>query len=276
MVPVSDIRKYHNAPLVLAILQVVHPAAPPLTRGEEAALKQALIRTLPLITQESVNQIELTAGPGGAQPATRMVSEPLVRFSSRDKRTSVSFGPNSITLETTKYDTWDQLRELTMTILTARMDIAPVDGVERIGLRYIDELRIPDDPAPVWPRWVDPKLTAPVLDGVSSALQARQQQATVQYATAEPEVLVTLRYGATVGPSSLSATLPLAHPSVPEVGPFFLIDTDASWTPRPGDEVPILDPAAVLTKADTLHGYVKALFEASLTDRLRTEVLNAE
>jgi len=270
---VSTIEKYRNAPLVLAILQVTHPASPPLTRGEEAGLKQALVATLPLMSQETMNQIEFNV-MGGGEPASRVHTAPIVRFSTRDRRTAVTFGPTAITFETTKYDTWEALRSLAATVLSARMDVAPVDGVERIGLRYIDELRVPGEGVPNWRDWVNPELAAPILEGVEGILRPEQQQATLQYSTQDPEVIVALRYGAVVGPSSSGGGVPVA-PTPPPPGPFFLIDTDAAWTPGPGSEVPALEADSVLSRADTLHGFVKQLFEASLTEKLRAEVLNA-
>lgn len=266
--------KYRNAPLAYVIFQVVHPVAPPLTRGEEAGLKQALVKHLPLQTNETQTQLEVVGSFGGGQPKTEVRTDPVVRYSSRDKRTVVTFMSTSITLETSNYDTWDQFGALAKTVLAARMDVAPVDGVERIGLRYIDEIRVPIEERPDWSEWIDSRLAPPVLATSPDRLRVNQQQATIQYSTDEPGVVVTLRYGAVVGRSPVAGSV--AQPAVPADGPFFLIDTDAAWTPGVGEEIPALAPDTVLQTADGLHRFVKDLFEASLTDRLRTEVLDAE
>lgn len=270
----SESTKYRNAPLELVIFQISHPVTPPLTPGEQAGLKQALIRDLPLVSHETVNQLSVNVINNGP-PSAQLQAEPAVRYKSRDKRTSVMFAPTAITVETTNYDTWEELRNLTRHVLTARMNVAPVDGVERLGLRYIDELRVPGEQVPDWGLWVNPKLVPPILDTAPNLLGVQQHQAVIQYVTGQPGALVTLRYGTLVGPSSVG-DIQLARPNVPKPGPFFLIDTDASWSPRPGDEVPPLDPDMVLEWGDTLHGFVKNLFEASLTEKLRTEVLNAQ
>ncbi len=273
MACVPESTKYRNAPLELVILQVTHPAAPSLSRGEEAGLKAALLKVLPLSERGVINSVEFAVS-GTQSSGSQVRSEPVVRFTTRDKRLGVTFNPNSITIETTKYDTWGDLLQLAHTVLSARMDIAPVDGVERIGLRYIDEVRVPDQ-TPDWSTWVNSKLAPPILDESGQNLRVQQQQATIQYATDVPNVLVTLRYGAVVAATSVGATV-LARPDAHPVGPFFLIDSDAGWTPGPGEEIPALDPSEVLGKADVMHRFVKQLFEASLTDRLRTEVLDAE
>lgn len=264
-------RRYRHAPLAYVIFQVMHPAATPVGRGDEEAIKRALRSYVPLANREVLSQLEFTGQlNGGAGPQTKVRNEEQLRFTSRDKRMSVTFAPNAVTLETTRYETWEQLREVAMAALEARMDVAPVDGVERIGLRYLDEVRVPGVSAPAWGEWVNPELAAPTL--APDLLVPHQQQSVVQYTTDSPEVVVALRYGAVDGPSAVQGIPLLVSPPAAS-GPFFLIDTDASWTPA---EVPLLDPASVLEKADDLHRYVKELFEASLTDRLREEVLDAE
>jgi uncharacterized protein (TIGR04255 family) len=268
-------RRYLHAPLAYVILQVTHPVASPISRGEEEAIKRALRAHAPLASREVMSQLEITGQlNGAAAPQTRVSNEELLRFTSRDKRMSVTYAPNALSLETTRYETWEQLREVAEIALQARMDVAPVDGVERIGLRYLDEVRIPGVAEPDWREWVDPQLAPPMLEVSPGVLRPHQQQSVVQYKTRAPQVVVALRYGAVDGPSAVQG-VQLAVPSVPPSGPFFLIDTDASWTPGPGEEVPPLDTASVITTADDLHGFVKELFEASLTDRLREEVLDA-
>ena len=266
---------YRHAPLIYVILQVTHPVSMPIGRGEEAALKAKFAGRLPLTSREQVTQFEMQARADGGQPNTRALTEEHLRLSARDKRTSVTYAPSSITIETTKYETWDDLRALAETGLAARMDVAPVDGVERIGLRYVDEVRIPGDERPDWRSWSEPQLAPPALEVAAGALVVQQQQSVVQYATERAGVSVVLRYGAVDGPSVIQA-IPLVRPEAPSSSPFFLVDTDASWTPGPGAEVPPLDPGSVLAEADVLHSYVKELFEASLTDQLRSEVLDAE
>lgn len=268
---VSTRRRYRHAPLAYVILQVTHPVLAPVGRGDEEALKRALRSYVPLASREVLSQLEITGQlNGGVGPQTRVRNEEQLRFLSRDKRMSVTYAANAVTLETTHYETWEQLRDVAMAALESRMDVAPVDGVERIGLRYLDEVRVPGESVPSWGEWVNPQLAAPAL--APDVLRPHQQQSVVQYTTDSPEVVVALRYGAVDGPSAVQG-IPLAGSSAPVNGPFFLIDTDASWTPT---EVPPLDPASVLAQADHLHRYVKELFEASLTDRLREEVLDAE
>ena len=62
----------------------------------------------------------------------------------------------------------------------------------------------------------------------------------------------------------------------PPGGHFFLLDTDAAWTLPPDEGVPEATVEFVRTVADRLHRPVKDLFEARLTERLRSEVLDVD
>lgn len=262
---------YRHAPLVYVVFQVNHPRTSQLSRGATEAMKAALVRDLPFVSSDQVAQVEVRALPDAA-PESRVRSEQVTRFMSRDRQTGATFGPDSLSLETTNYSGWLALRGLAERVLTVLMDVAPVDGVDRIGLRYIDELRVPASGAPDWSRWVPSELLPPKL---VDDLRPAQQQSTIQYATPDPHTLLALRYGAVEGPSSVGNG-PIARPEMPEPGHYFLLDTDAGWAPRPGEIVPELEVTDVLAKADDLHSHVKRLFEASLTDTIREEVLDAE
>jgi uncharacterized protein (TIGR04255 family) len=279
MVGVASSRTYRNPPLALALIEVKHPSAPALGRGELAALKAALLKVLPLQSTEARMRVAFQVGPGGgAGSPVSSQTDSVFRFSSRDKRTSVTFGPDSFSIETTAYEGWQHFRELLRLAVNARMDIAPVDGIERIGLRYVDEIRVPDRDAtvgPEWVTWVDPSLAAPLPLGLGFPLRPVQQQAVVQYATEMADDTLTLRYGAVFGPPAVGSGPP-ARAVVPAPGHYFLIDTDAAWTVKAGDDVPVADVTFTLDTADRLHGPVTALFESLLTDKLCKEVLGVE
>lgn len=257
---------------MLALIEVKHPQAPPLSRGELAGLKAALVKVLPLQSSEEQVQVQIAVGGGGAPPQrVRTVH----RYLSRNRTVSANFTQDSFTVETTSYDGWQGFRETLALVAAALTDVAPVDGVQRIGLRYIDEIRVPtaDGEVPDWSQWVRGDLVAPSYP--SLGLDPVQQQAVVQYRTDQPGETVTLRYGAVVGPPVVG-DVPLARPPAPPSGPFFLIDTDAAWEVVPGESVPELEVDFLLRTADRLHEPVKTLFESALTAKLIKEVLDAE
>jgi uncharacterized protein (TIGR04255 family) len=212
-------------------------------------------------------------GPNGPMPTKNRVRQ-VAKFLARNRRTSISFGASAISVETTDYRGWDVLRTWIESAIRARQDVAPLVGFERVGLRYIDEIRVPHPIGrPDWTPWVSPELLAPALNDDSHSLTVVQQQCAVQYELDEPGQSVSLRYGAIDGPPSVTGSASLVRAELPAPGPFFLVDIDAAWSLLPGDELPELDAAAVLHRADALHSPIKGLFESLITQRLREDVL---
>jgi uncharacterized protein (TIGR04255 family) len=266
---------YRHAPLVLALVEVRHPEAGVLTPGDLVAIKQKLIKHTPLARTDTVSEMTVEVGVSQPKPVVR-THQAHHRFLSRDNRTQVTLGPTAMTIETTAYQDWAWFSDLLRTVLMTRQDVAPVDGVERVGLRYVDEIRIPPDiemsNPPDWSSWVVPQLLPPRFDDL--ALRCAQQQCAVQYDLDAPGHTITVRYGAVNAASQVPRSFSNRPAEAVPVGHFFLIDTDAAWMLPDGDAVPELDVNHVLDVAEQLHGPSKAVFEESISTTLRTEVLD--
>ena len=259
--------RYNAAPLVLALLEVRHPLASLGTDASLSALRESLRGTLPIYDPQSVSEMELNFVPG-QDPAGRTRQTEIHVFRSRDKRTSLTIGPRSFSLETSAYDGWAKFRDLLGVALTSRTAASEIDGVERVGLRYIDEIRIPGAPgvSPSWGDWLHASVVAPNPSELK--LEVLQQQCVIQYRPEDPEDTLTLRYGAVNGPPAVNGPI---RTEVPDDGHYFLLDTDAAWTPG---TVPQYAPDELLSVADRIHDCTQELFESVLTDRLRREVFN--
>lgn len=253
---------YPNAPLAAVIVEVRHPVAAPLAGASLAAMRLALASVTPI--QRNEHAIEL--GPAGATPTQ------LIRFISRDAHQSVSFRANGIVVESTAYPGWVRFQELVHLAVTTRHELAPLDGLERVGLRYIDEIRPPHAESAQWQDWVSEELLGPRGLGRTLGQQITAHQGVAQFG-GTPGVAHTLRWGTGTGQAFVS-TENLRRPAEPS-GPFFLIDTDGGWLP-PDGSVPELDPIAVMRILDDLHGPIRTIFETTITDRLRDEVLRAQ
>jgi uncharacterized protein (TIGR04255 family) len=154
-------------------------------------------------------------------------------------------------------------------------DILQPDGVSRIGLRYIDEIRVPgvsaDAPAD-WEDWLDASLLAPRLaDMGQQDLGATAWDGVAQYAVGENRSL-NLRYGVRDG-YAVPPGGPLRRKIAPPPGPFFVLDFDCSWTPT---DIPEFDTDVLLSTCDELRRPVRILFDLLTTDRLRDEVFMKE
>ncbi|WP_081005169.1 TIGR04255 family protein [Rhodococcus rhodochrous] len=256
---------YRNAPIALVILEVRHPRTEPPAGAALDVLKNALLEWTPIARQEQGFQLDLNTGT-----QTPIFSQKLV---SRDLHTAVTFRHEAIAIEAMSYKDWPRFRSLAEQVFRARQDIAPVDGVERIGLRYIDEIRVPTSPPIVWADWVEQSLLGPSDMLAGLGLRAKQQQSIVEYTTETSGESFTLRYGAGRGSVIQSSPNLKRVNEPPEDGDFFLIDTDAAWSDVEGG-IPEFNVENMLNILDRLHSPIKNMFEALITDKLREEVLD--
>jgi len=213
--------------------------------------------------------LTVTVGPGGAVP---QALPPLTvqSFTVRDRMTAVALTEESITVQTTSYRHYPEFRQTLSRAVRAAAEVVGPDGVTRVGMRYIDEVRVPGiadgDPAR-WLEWVDPSLLAPMLGPMGQAgLPVAGWEGAAQYLTG-PEQKLVLRYatrtGYAVNPEGL-----LKRPRLPASGPFFLLDFDSFWEPS---DIPEFEPERIMGVCDDLRAPIRKLFDMLVTDKLLTE-----
>ena len=154
-------------------------------------------------------------------------------------------------------------------MLEARLQVEAIDGIERLGLRYINEVRVPELDGQDWSQWIGASLLGQADIGKKLELEPLQWQGVTVF-TRGPARFITLRYGPREG-YAVDPGGDLKRPT-PQPGPYFLIDIDSFWASE--GTVPELDLERVLTMANDLHEPAGDLFESLITPRLRKEVLN--
>ena len=265
MVPtLSEI--YPNPPIEFVACEVQYPVAPGLgTDDSLPALHRVLSDWLPLVEPEI--QTTFVVGSAGQQPIiTRQY-----RFISRDRRTSVVVSSNRTSVETTDYPGWVEFRRLSSRSLEAIVGVSPsIAGLSRVGLRYIDEIRVPDpDPGENrWARYIDPRLsghTGILLEGRPPT----STQGALQF-DLDDGFRAVVRYGAREGQTVGNVPLRRRGADTPE-NEHFLFDIDSFWESR--DTLPEYSVETAITIADRLHQPVRTLFESSITEDLRNHVL---
>jgi len=257
---------YPNAPVVLVAFEVRHPSAAPFSSGSLVRVKKMLGEVAPLLRETTL--VNLNVQVPAAQP--EVITETAPKFFSRDGATAVTFRREAVVVETTKYERYERLRSVAKLALEARQNVEPVDGVDRVGLRYIDEIRAPEAgvDSTSWQPWIDSSLLGPVTIGQSLDLTPSQFQGVASFAGPPGRSLV-LRYGPREG-YAVDPAGELKRTTSPP-GPYFLLDIDSFWVAA--DETPALEPDRVLELCDNLHSPVRTLFERVITDRLREEIL---
>lgn len=265
---------YPNAPIVDMVAEIRFSQCEPLDKIKLRGFTTALGERLPLLTEETEMLPVQLPSPGGQVEVPVTNEETFPRWSSRDKRTVLTLRQNILSLETTDYLGYFDVRELLEKAVIALKRLMAPKGVTRIGLRYIDEIRVPsngEDPQPRWEDWVNLSLLGPKTVSGHHGLMLLGNQGTAVFGGEEGTTLV-LRYGAQdeyVIPSTPQLRRPMPSP-----GPLFKLDMDSFQTYD--DYIPPFEVGDILETADLLHKPIKNVFEDLITERLREEVLRHE
>ncbi len=245
-----------GAPLVLAVLEVKYPELPSRPGGAaELGLREALHDVLPLA--ESTVQDLFAVGPDGPKFSPR---SNVLRFTTRDRTTALAVTPGGAVLETTSYTGFTRFLELASTSMAAIESFLAPDGILRVGLRYIDEIRVDSvDSLPGdWSGYIDNHLLATAQPEFleKTGLQPKGWQGLVQYSTG-PDQLLQLRYGPQDG-YAVDPNGPTRRKSPVQPGPFFLLDSDSWWEPT--DEVPSFTAVDIDQVCRRLHTPLRHIF----------------
>jgi uncharacterized protein (TIGR04255 family) len=262
MSEVEDREIYPNAPLQLVAWEMRTPSMPlfQTPTGVVQSMSGRLRDLVPIVSQpETVVSIDAAQQP---RP------EPRQRLMDRKQTLAISFSPSAAIIETTAYTKFEDFAEVIERVLRALESAEAASGFERVGIRYIDEIRVPGVEGPEgWSGYIDDAL----LVGLSlEDARVKSTQTLTEY-LGDPEFFVTLRSGALVGRTvDPSGALRVQGD---EDGPYFLLDIDSYWT-KPSDEpIPEFSATAVLATTKRLRKPLRTLFERSITDKLRDEVL---
>lgn len=263
---------YPNAPLRLVTAEFRFPLSPRLAGADLLSfLGDTLGAQLPIVEPITPQGLQLTFGADAPPPP---LAQAGFRLLTRDRTTAVTVAPTRVAIETTTYEHWEDFRGgvVAYALRAIGDELAAVAGLDRVGLRYINELRVPGAGEDVadWEGFVAPELLA------TARLAAGERVRTLQLALHLDRgdgAELLMRSGLLAG-HVVDDTGPLRLPSPPPDGPFFLIDMDSFWTrPAAYDE---WRTAAALEIADRLHEPVDDLFESCIRERLRDEVLRRQ
>lgn len=260
--------RFPNAPLEFVAAEIKFPFAPRLSHDSTLDdIVDVLRKDFPVPQKEQVPAgIEFTLLGGNAVPK-HMEAHKILRCMNRTKNRSVVITPSSLLLETTLYETYDEFRASLAAVVGALGDLDMIVGVERLGLRYIDELRVPghDGSVEAWRPWVAPALLASLE--VVAGYEAETAEGVVRVRTgAHSQVLV--RYATLIGTGVVNDTLKKRRP-VTE-GPFFVIDIDSSWTGE--NEINEFSMEWTMSTFDKLHEPTGVIFLRSVSESYKDEI----
>jgi uncharacterized protein (TIGR04255 family) len=134
--PVVEVQSLADSPLQQVIAQVRFGSQSVLgTQGGAGAVHDSLSDMYPRLLTEQQQVVTMT--PSG----TTLVSVPQYRITNLEGSWSVVVGTEQLTVETSKYSTWTELRTRLEAALKAVGDVVQLRVRERAGLRYINHIK---------------------------------------------------------------------------------------------------------------------------------------
>jgi uncharacterized protein (TIGR04255 family) len=233
-----------RSPLVLVAAQInFEEVGKDITHNQARNVQRALDNSWTRL--QAAPQVRTTLTPSGA------VNEPqrgAYRISSQDESWSLVINPDSVILETRAYSGWGDMSGRLYAIATAVAEVLDPAQRLRIGLRYVDQVPLPDGKDD-WAGLIPDELLGigahPVLGALVTATEHR---CLLQLA---PDARCLFRHG-------LMQEADLEKGAAP-----YLLDYDVfNDSPAPFSVEDLRDAA------EALHKYVGSLFRASVTEDL--------
>ncbi|WP_197079703.1 TIGR04255 family protein [Corynebacterium kalinowskii] len=265
---------YQNAPIVLVSFEIELQTLGPIEQEIFAQIGVILKDTLPERFEMKGHHFAFDPSKE-KEPNFEELTSP--RWSSRDRRTHCSIFSSPINppgtfetscvFETTNYKGYQSLRELTSKVMAIVFTSSKVQKVNRMGIRYLDEIRAPLDAEGTvkWSDWVAKSLLQELPELSRLLLENGVRQTAVAYQIGS-DAFLRLRYGASEG-YEFSGSENFKR-LTPNPGPYFLLDIAVDQNVQRQ-----LAESAMLDLMDEMHKPVREVFESLITEKLRKEVL---
>lgn len=253
---------FPNAPLALVAAEIRFTDAARLRQQQtKDAVTIALEERFPFA--EPLQQADVNLTPGAPLQIQQRVGVVLKNATSTETLTIMS---ESLTYETTAYNSFDELLDAVAAACDALAAAKVRPAVRRVGLRYIDEVRVPEPITDVrqWGKWINDRLIGHLGIGPDD-VPATATQSVSTYDLGEGRGL-NFRYAAlNQGPIVVSQFL--KRPPI-ESGPFFVLDFDGFHDFTDRETVP-LSSGVVRESLSTVHVPCGTAFQRSITDEAR-------
>jgi len=267
---VAEARLYANPPLSLVTAEVRLAHEPRLEEGAELNRFIGLLRhDFPVVSTEQVQLSVRDVSPTGGGVVDRTFDQ--IRGADIDKTRMVSLQPRFLTFATTgqDYRGFDaSMVPFIRASIESLLTVAPYAVLEGIGLRYINEIRMPDEDSGLdeWRLWVREDVlsiaaaTSGSCRGFRVMSHSHEQDGPDLFGT-------TVMCGSHWGVSVIGDTSPLA-PTAANPRQAIVIDIDGNWVPAKTQLLKLVDTLPIF---DRLHRLADEPFEWFLTDHARAQ-----
>lgn len=239
-------RKYANPPLVEAVCEFRFASDTPWDPTIPGLVYEKLREEFPHKDQRVVQETQVIDDPKGLQQEIRVSGRAV--FLSGDKNVQIQLGPHLLTVSCFRpYPTWGRFRPSIERAFHALTETTKVEGLQRIGLRYLNRVALPGSIAELT-KYFDftPHLSERLPHNITGFIVG------CELPFIEMRDLCRIQ-------------LTNAAPETPETTTLLL---DLDYFVRKQGAVP---PESALTWVDTAHEHVEELFEACITQALRDQ-----
>jgi uncharacterized protein (TIGR04255 family) len=203
-----------------------------------------------------VTQIQQISMGQNAQPQVQNLKRWL--FADKDQRWAASLAPDFVTLETSRYETFDHFLGRLETVLKIVGEVAEVALAERLGLRYVNAI-LPARSESL-NEYLDPGLRglAKTELGIEKSIYRFETKGTTPVGTLV--VRLTQRDDGAYLPADLTTAGLRFDLSLDKANLVTVLDIDHFST-----EQREFLPALLLNQIDQLHGFSESAFKAAVT-----------
>lgn len=255
---------YPSAPLRFVALEIRFGFNPQLaTADSRAAVFSQLQQDFPLA--EAAENVQVTIAPGAIPQQLQDL-----RMKNSERTWSVAVSPELLAVRTSAYRDFPSFAATVRRALDATFDSEKVPTT-RIGIRYIDEIRVPGVLNPMeWAPYIDERLMGCVAFAEDHPIE--QAQGALSMGMGENRHLF-LRFG--------PSREPVVDPEgplylEPVEGPIFVLDVDSYWQIPDPNSVEFLDGEQIGHICSELDSSAYEIFERAITEKLRDDVLRKE
>jgi len=249
--PEQECVVFDRPPLALALCQVQFEGLLDLTTEGVAPFQRALRREFPRLSRVQQFSLEIEAGPREEPDGVQQKQQPPVwRMSDVAGNWTVALARTFVTLEVREYGRFEGFLRRLRTVLDALVEhVQPTIGT-RVGLRYVNEIRLGEARA-------DEVVRREVLGPLAErSLDEHAHQTLQQVLLRYPEHQgINFTHGRLPGGSTVQRKSDEAAPE----GPFYLLDIDV-FRQYPAPSVLELESELICQQVETFHEALYRVF----------------
>lgn len=251
---------FPHAPLAFVTAEIRLAYEPEVVGQETRDHFASLIRPVAPVLAVEIQHSEPIAQADGSEVTE---SVPALRASTENEMTSIALTVHALTVETAEYVDFESFAQIIDASVVALRAATPHARVRRVGLRYIDEIRVPGvEHSRDWLDWISPPYVAALtatpdyaVDGINGAMAIPRDN----------DCQVFVRWGEVEASTVLNPDSRLKIRR-PEPSRFFVLDVDSAWAPDLTHSIHDVDFAKRFLD---LHSPIGTIFMSALTDNVK-------